>query len=325
MARALWDLAVRHETSPIGEVEERYTALFDLNPVCTLHIGYQVFGDTYPRGDLIANLGGELRKAGVSRGELPDFLRPSFGSWVGWTTQRTPRPLATVVLQALDRMMAALEDSEPLERPPPRAPGALPEDRAASEVPLYPAATQPASNHGDAMLNALLFGALPYVAIVLFLVVSIQRYRRDPFTFSSLSSQFLETRRLFWGSVPFHVGILDVFLGHLTGFLLPRGLVPVEPRAGPPPCLRGDRAHVRAPHPHWPGRPPRRPSSEPASARQHEPGRPARLRPLAVPSRDGPLGRDGPALGQRLVHTGGRPVPALDLPGSSLTSNAWPT
>lgn len=75
------------------------------------------------------------------------------------------------------------------------------------------------------MLDTLLFGALPYVAIVLFLVVSIQRYRRNPFSFSSLSSQFLETRRLFWGSVPFHVGILAVFLGHLSGFLFPRELV----------------------------------------------------------------------------------------------------
>src|SRR5512143_466917 len=82
-----------------------------------------------------------------------------------------------------------------------------------------------ASTHGDAMLDTLLFGALPYVAIVLFLVVSIQRYRRNPFSFSSLSSQFLETRRLFWGSVPFHVGILAVFLGHLTGFLFPQELV----------------------------------------------------------------------------------------------------
>lgn len=74
------------------------------------------------------------------------------------------------------------------------------------------------------MLDILLFGALPYVAISLFLLVSIQRYRRDPFTFSSLSSQFLESRKLFWGSVPFHVGILTLFFGHLIGFLFPRQL-----------------------------------------------------------------------------------------------------
>ncbi len=72
------------------------------------------------------------------------------------------------------------------------------------------------------MLDTLLFGALPYVAVILFLLVSIQRYRHDPFTFSSLSSQFLESRKLFWGSVPFHVGILVLFFGHLIGFLFPR-------------------------------------------------------------------------------------------------------
>jgi nitrate reductase gamma subunit len=74
------------------------------------------------------------------------------------------------------------------------------------------------------VLDVLLFAALPYVAMVLFLGVSIQRYRRDPFTFSSLSSQFLESRTLFWGSVPFHVGVLTLFFGHLLGFLLPRQL-----------------------------------------------------------------------------------------------------
>lgn len=74
------------------------------------------------------------------------------------------------------------------------------------------------------MLNILLFAAFPYVSVVLFLLVSIQRYRRDPFTFSSLSSQFLETKGLFWGSVPFHFGILTLFFGHLLGFLFPRGM-----------------------------------------------------------------------------------------------------
>ncbi len=75
------------------------------------------------------------------------------------------------------------------------------------------------------MLDILLFGAFPYISIVLFLVVSIQRYRRDPFTFSSLSSQFLESKRLFWGSVPFHIGIITLFFGHLIGFLIPREVI----------------------------------------------------------------------------------------------------
>lgn len=71
-------------------------------------------------------------------------------------------------------------------------------------------------------LNVVLFVALPYAAAIVFVVGTIYRYRRHGFTVSSLSSQFLEGRTLFWGAVPFHVGILVVFLGHLTTFLFPQ-------------------------------------------------------------------------------------------------------
>jgi nitrate reductase gamma subunit len=75
------------------------------------------------------------------------------------------------------------------------------------------------------MTDLLLFGAFPYLALALTLVVSIQRYRRDGFTVTSLSSEFLETRWLFWGTVPLHLGILVLFLGHLVGFLVPRQVI----------------------------------------------------------------------------------------------------
>jgi nitrate reductase gamma subunit len=66
-----------------------------------------------------------------------------------------------------------------------------------------------------------LFVGFPYAAVLVFLVGVAYRYRQKGFTVSSLSSQFLEGKSLFWGSVPFHIGILVVFLGHLTAFLLP--------------------------------------------------------------------------------------------------------
>ncbi|MGE3608311.1 MAG: respiratory nitrate reductase subunit gamma [Bacteriovoracaceae bacterium] len=71
------------------------------------------------------------------------------------------------------------------------------------------------------MSDQLLFGVFPYIAIVLAVVVSIVRYRFQKFKFSSLSSQFLETRNLFWGSVPWHYGILGVLTGHFVAFLCP--------------------------------------------------------------------------------------------------------
>ena len=72
------------------------------------------------------------------------------------------------------------------------------------------------------VLNTFLFVAFPYMAVIVFVVGVAYRYRRRGFTVSSLSSQFLEGRKLFWGTIPFHIGILVVFFGHLTAFLLPR-------------------------------------------------------------------------------------------------------
>lgn len=74
-------------------------------------------------------------------------------------------------------------------------------------------------------LDSAFFIALPYVAIFTFIWVSIQRYRKAPFTVSSLSSQLLENKKNFWAVVPFHYGILFVFFGHLVAFLVPRAIL----------------------------------------------------------------------------------------------------
>lgn len=74
------------------------------------------------------------------------------------------------------------------------------------------------------MVDQFLFGVLPYLAIVVAVGGGIWRFRRDRFSYSSLSSQFLEGRRLFWGSVPWHYGIILVLLGHLVGVLFPKAV-----------------------------------------------------------------------------------------------------
>ncbi len=74
-------------------------------------------------------------------------------------------------------------------------------------------------------LDTFLFAILPYMVAITFLPVTIQRYRARGFTYSSLSSQFLENQQHFWGLVPFHYGILVVLAGHLLAFLMPRQLL----------------------------------------------------------------------------------------------------
>ncbi len=74
-------------------------------------------------------------------------------------------------------------------------------------------------------LNHFFFVVFPYIVIVVFLVTAIYRYRSSSFGYSSLSSQFLEGKHGFWGTVPFHWAILILFLGHLFMFLFPQGVL----------------------------------------------------------------------------------------------------
>lgn len=71
------------------------------------------------------------------------------------------------------------------------------------------------------MFDIVLFAVFPYVAVILAIVVGIYRYATDQFSYSSFSSQFLENRTLFWGSVPWHYSILIILLAHFLAALFP--------------------------------------------------------------------------------------------------------
>lgn len=71
------------------------------------------------------------------------------------------------------------------------------------------------------MMDNLLFVIFPYAAVLLAVVATAQRYFKSGFSYSSLSSQFLESDELFYGSVAWHFGIIAVLIGHLIGLLFP--------------------------------------------------------------------------------------------------------
>lgn len=73
------------------------------------------------------------------------------------------------------------------------------------------------------MTDLILFGIFPYVALSLAVAVGIYRFFIDRYSWSSHSSQFLETRALYWGSVPWHYPILIILAAHLLAFLIPSG------------------------------------------------------------------------------------------------------
>ncbi len=71
------------------------------------------------------------------------------------------------------------------------------------------------------MLDTLIFVVLPYFAIALALFVTPYRYFTNRLNWSAFSTQFLERRTLYWGSVPWHYGVVLILAGHLIGFLFP--------------------------------------------------------------------------------------------------------
>jgi nitrate reductase gamma subunit len=69
--------------------------------------------------------------------------------------------------------------------------------------------------------HALLWVVIPYVAIAVFVLGHIWRYRYDKFGWTTRSSQMYERKLLRWASPLFHFGILMAIGGHVIGILIP--------------------------------------------------------------------------------------------------------
>lgn len=90
------------EQMALSRLEELYVATFELTPVCYPYIGYQLFGDTYKRGEFLVQLNARYRAIGfIAPGELPDHL----GVILRYLAQAWDADLVTEgVIPSLERM-----------------------------------------------------------------------------------------------------------------------------------------------------------------------------------------------------------------------------
>lgn len=72
------------------------------------------------------------------------------------------------------------------------------------------------------MIDQLLWVIFPYFSLALFIFGHIFRYRFDQFGWTAKSSEFIEKKQLMIGSFLFHIGIIPVFFGHVSGLLIPK-------------------------------------------------------------------------------------------------------
>ena len=91
--------------------EELYTRTFDINPECTLEVGWQLFGEDYNRGVFLVRMRGWMRQVGVEeRGELPDHLLHVLPVVARLPADEAEELVRTGVLPALDKMLEGFPD-----------------------------------------------------------------------------------------------------------------------------------------------------------------------------------------------------------------------
>lgn len=72
------------------------------------------------------------------------------------------------------------------------------------------------------VIDFVLWGALPYVTLIVLIGGTIWRYRTDQFSWTTRSSQIYESKLLRIGSPLFHYGLAAVFMGHVGGLVVPK-------------------------------------------------------------------------------------------------------
>jgi nitrate reductase gamma subunit len=72
-------------------------------------------------------------------------------------------------------------------------------------------------------MTTLLWLVLPYLALAVFVLGHVWRWRHDQFGWTTFTTQLVENRLLRLGSPLLHLGAVAVFVGHVLGLLVPRG------------------------------------------------------------------------------------------------------
>jgi nitrate reductase delta subunit len=122
-----WDLATADalaafeeyvRTSSVEHLQEGFTQTFDLNPVCALEVGWQLFGEEYERGAFMVRMRQLLREHGIDeRGELPDHLSSLLAVLARLEPGQAQAFAADALVPAVEKMVAAIEKSDSPFRP----------------------------------------------------------------------------------------------------------------------------------------------------------------------------------------------------------------
>ncbi len=101
----------------LHDLQELFIQTFDLSPLCSLEMGWHLFGENYDRGLLLVKIRQQLRAHEIAEGtELPDHLTYALRLLTCMEREEASYFAEAVVLPALERMLAAIrEKNNPYE------------------------------------------------------------------------------------------------------------------------------------------------------------------------------------------------------------------
>ncbi len=102
-------------SSPPTRLEEEYIKTFDVNAVCHLDVGYQLFGEDYKRGALLVELSRLQRNSGNDTGtELADYL-PNLLKMLPKLKDEVERAeiAQKLLLPAIEKMLTSFKEDSP--------------------------------------------------------------------------------------------------------------------------------------------------------------------------------------------------------------------
>ena len=101
------------DASSLEELEELFTRTFDLNPVCCLEVGWQLYGEDYNRGSFMVKMRQQLRSLGIAESiELPDHLSNLLPLLARMDPTEAGQLCASQILPALRKMQQGLTGKE---------------------------------------------------------------------------------------------------------------------------------------------------------------------------------------------------------------------
>jgi nitrate reductase assembly molybdenum cofactor insertion protein NarJ len=101
------------KTNTSVDLEERFCRTFDVNPICSLEIGWHLFGEDYARGAFLVQMRGRMREIGVEEvGELPDHLTHALRLLDRIDDEEGATLARSFVLPALAKMLEGFKDSD---------------------------------------------------------------------------------------------------------------------------------------------------------------------------------------------------------------------